>query len=129
MENKEKGIDIVLIEGRNYFVRYWKFWNWTGKRKIMEQFHGRLVEINLDQKRLTFDIDEYYGNHKDLNFKDVCNMKNKTKLFWTKRIFGFEILVDNHGKFIRNKYNCSGCVVDYPDYADLKKKLEKLKHE
>lgn len=71
MEKKKEPIQIEFREGRNYFVRYWRVGIWTGKRKEMEQFHGKLQEINLDKRRLTFIIDENLDEDIKINFKDI----------------------------------------------------------
>lgn len=42
---------------------------------------------------------------------------DKLKVFWTRRILGFEFLVDARGKRIKRD-ECTGCVVDYVDYAN-----------
>lgn len=78
----KKNISIELIEGRNYFVRYWKV-GIFGKRKELSQFHGKLIEINLDRRGLIFKTDEYYGDgYVDLvseNVLTIVEIKSKGK--------------------------------------------------
>lgn len=71
---KIRNIDIELVEGKLYFVRYWDY-GLFGKRKL-EQFHSVLRDIDLNEKTLEFDI---FSNLKFKEVVTIVEIKSKGK--------------------------------------------------